>query len=133
MSLIPSLISFQNVDQQEEGQLTVAEAGKTLPFVIQRAYWMYDADAVADRGHQVNKTTHHVLVPIKGSISVELEDKQGKRYEFNVSSAKQGVFIPANHWRKVVCSKDSVLLCFASQVYEPADIIRVYGEWKQAD
>ena len=126
----PHILTLQTIDQGEEGFLTVAEFGKQLPFVVRRAYWMYDATLQADRGHQANCHTEHVLIPLKGGFVVELESPQGEHFSFELDTPNQAVYIPPKHWRKVKCTQDSIILSFASKEYDSTDIIRDYEQWK---
>ncbi len=127
----PHIIDLQTIDQGEEGFLTVAEAGKQLPFEVKRAYWIYGAHSEnVVRGEQANQLTEHILVPLQGTCVVDLENLEGEALSFSLDSPKQGVFVPSKTWRKVSCSKDCIILSLASRTYDSDDVIRDYEQWK---
>ena len=121
-----SLIQLVNIPQygDERGQLSVAEIGGSLPFIVRRVYWIHGTKVGVSRGFHAHKKLRQLCVCVAGSVRLSLFD--GRREESVVlySSAK-GLFIGPGLWREMHdFSPDCVLMVFAETEYEEADYIR---------
>ena len=113
----------------ERGSLTVIEAEKDIPFVVRRAYWIYDVPVGQERGKHANRMTYQYLVAVKGRVEITLENKEGKR-AYVLDRPDKGVLIPPMTWNELLSfSEDAVLLVLSSQPYRPEMYINSYEEF----
>lgn len=111
------------------GNLTVVEGGRHMPFDIARAYWLYDVPGGAYRACHAHKKLEQVLVAASGSCDVTLDDGRSKQ-RFHLNRAYFGLYICPMIWREIDnFSGSSVLLVFASRVFEPDDYIREHEKF----
>lgn len=111
------------------GQLTVAELGGALPFVVRRAYWLHGTKPGVSRGFHAHKRLRQLCVCVAGSVRVSLFD--GRKEESVVlASPTQGLLIGPGLWREMHdFSPDCVLMVFADAEYDEADYIRDRAEF----
>lgn len=101
------------------GGLTVLD--EVLPFQIKRAYWIYGADGQTRGGHR-HKLTYQALVSVHGKVTVYMDD--GKISQTVVlDNPKQCLLVEPKDWHTMSFGVDSVLLVFASHLYDPNDYI----------
>ena len=113
----------------ERGSLTVIEAEKDIPFVVRRAYWIYNVPEEQERGKHANRMTYQYLVAVKGRVEITLENKEGKR-AYVLDRPDKGVLIPPMTWNELLSfSEDAVLLVLSSQPYRPEMYINSYEEF----
>lgn len=111
------------------GSLTLVEAGASVPFPIERVFWIYDVPQGAARGFHANKECYEYLVAVSGSVDVVLEDKDGRR-QYTLCSRAKGLLVPPETWRELVnFSHDAVLLVFASHGYDTSSYINSREEF----
>ena len=111
------------------GYLSVVENGLDIPFDIKRIYYLYMVPEVA-RGAHAHKTLQQLLIATSGSVEVIMDDGKEKK-SFMLDRPWKGLLIPAGLWRDLEnFSGGAVLLCLASEKYDPEDYIRDYNEFK---
>jgi hypothetical protein len=106
---LPHLFTLPSHGAADSGWLTVAETG-SLPFAVQRAYWITEVPASRVRGRHA----HHTL-------SVKAEGQQP--VQFCLEQPTQALYLPPHCWPEISFGPGAVLLCLASQPYDPADYI----------
>ena len=106
------------------GQLSVAELGGALPFVVRRVYWIHGTQPGISRGFHAHKQLRQVCVCVAGSVRISLFD--GRREESVIlDSSAQGLLIGPALWHEMHdFSPDCVLMVFADAEYDEADYIR---------
>lgn len=115
--------SFKTVDlpafNDARGHLTVMQ--KALPFDIQRVFWITGADNQTRGGHRHHKS-RQALIAIIGTVVVLMND--GKHRE-NVTLERPNkcLIVEPDDWHTMTFSPGSVLLVFASQLYDVKDYI----------
>ena len=72
------------------GNLSIIEQLKNIPFVIRRAYWIYDVPGGYARGEHAYKQNEEFIVALSGSFDVELDDGNEKRV-FSLNRSYNGV------------------------------------------
>lgn len=108
------------------GSLTFAEYDKSLPFVPQRYFLVFDVPSKEIRGEHAHRQCHQFLVCIKGSCSVVVDDGRN-RVEVLLNHPNLGLHVPPMIWAtEYKYSLDAVLLVFASDIYKAEDYIRDY-------
>jgi len=131
MSTSVSNCSVIELDKRHtvRGNLTVVENCVTVPFVIQRVYYLYDVPGGETRGGHAHKRLEQLIVASSGSFDVILDDGNIKR-RFNLNRPNQGLLVVPGIWRELSnFSSGSVCLVFASLTYDENDYIREYDRF----
>lgn len=114
------------------GNLSFVEAGRPLPFQIQRAYWIYDVPGGEMRGGHAYHTLREVFIALSGSFDVVLDDGRATR-TVSLNRSYRGLFVPNLIWRRLEnFSTNAVCLILASGHYDASDYIRDYGQFLAA-
>lgn len=113
----------------ERGQLVSLEEVVDIPFQIKRVYYMYDTGEGVVRGKHAHKTLQQILICIHGSCKISLDNGREKKQVY-LEKPYEGLYVPNNMWREMYdFSKDAVLMCLASEVYNEDDYIRNYEDF----
>ena len=115
----------------ERGTLVALEEMKNIPFKIKRVYYMYDTKPGVRRGYHAHKHLKQVLICVKGSCKILLDNGHEKS-ELVLDTPNKGLFIESAVWREMFdFSEDAVLMVLASELYDESDYIRNYEEFIQ--
>ena len=110
----------------DRGSLVSLESGKIIPFDIKRVYYLFNTKMDVTRGHHAHLNLKQVLLCIKGSCKILLDDGV-VRESVLLNSPTKGLFIDGLVWREMSeFSSNCVLLVIASELYNEADYIRSY-------
>ncbi len=113
------------------GNLTVVENGKQLPFDIKRVYYLYDVPGGEERGGHSHKDLKQLVVAISGAFDVVIDDGVNQR-TVTLNRPYKGLLIVPGIWRVINnFSSGAVCLVLASEHYDEADYVRDYQEFKQ--
>jgi dTDP-4-dehydrorhamnose 3,5-epimerase-like enzyme len=111
------------------GNIGVLENG-IVPFDIKRVYYLYDVPSDSERGGHAHKKLYQFLIAISGSFDVHLDDGKTQQV-INLNKPDKGVLIKPGIWRELKnFSGGSVCLVLASEVFDEADYIREYNDFK---
>ncbi len=111
------------------GNLTAREVGQGLPFVPRRYFIVHDVPTKEVRGEHAHRTLHQVLVCIRGSVTVLVDDGV-HRQETVLDSPELALHVPPMVWCvQYKYTPDAALLVLASDLYDPADYIRDYEQF----
>ena len=111
----------------ERGQLVVVEGSVDIPFDIKRIFYIYGSDANVIRGQHANRRSAFVLINVAGTSKVRIMDGLGSKRIFELDHPHSGIYLPTMVWKEMYdFSQDSVLLCLASEHYDPEEYIRDY-------
>ncbi|MBW6512464.1 MAG: FdtA/QdtA family cupin domain-containing protein [Desulfuromonadaceae bacterium] len=114
------------------GNLTFIEAGRHVPFAIQRVYYLYDVPGGAERGGHAHKDLHQLIIAMSGSFDVVLDDGNNKK-RFHLNRSYYGLYVCPMIWRELDnFSSGSVSMVLASNYYEESDYLRDYQEFLTA-
>ena len=112
-----------------QGNISVVENGKDVPFEIKRVYYLYDVPGGESRGAHAHKELYQLIVAASGSFSVTLDDGEVKR-TFLLNRPYQGLLVVPGIWRTLDdFSSGSVCMVLASEKYKEDDYIRDYDEF----
>ena len=120
-----SIIEFER-RHRDKGNLTVVENCRTIPFSVQRIYYLYDVPGGESRGGHAHKQLRQLIVAASGSFDVTLDDGSIKR-TITLNRPYIGLLLVPGIWRELYnFSSGSVCLVLASLKYDPDDYIRDY-------
>jgi len=123
------LIELTLVDEMR-GQLVAAEYARQLPFSPRRFFAMLEVPTKEVRGEHAHRALQQVRVCLRGSCSLVLDDGR-EREELRLDTPNVGIYIPPLTWiAQYRHSEDALVLVLASDVYDPADYIRDYDEFR---
>lgn len=111
------------------GRLSFGEIGEQLPFTPNRYFVVFDVPTEEVRGEHAHRELEQLLVCIKGSVSVVLDDGT-RRAEIRLDGPDRGLYVPPMVWSiQYRYSRGAVLLVLASERYDADDYIRDYDEF----
>jgi hypothetical protein len=124
----PKIIKLPRITDPR-GNLTFAQSSIELPFDLQRAYWIYDVPAGAERGGHSHRQMAQVLVAVAGSFTVNISD--GFTWKtFLLNRPFEGLLIPPGYWRTIDdFSSGGVCLSLVSTKFAESDYIREFDEY----
>ena len=113
----------------ENGNLTVFEGGKELPFDIKRIFYIYDVPGGVERGGHSHIECSNLLVAVSGSCSVTINDGVDTM-TYNLNRSNVGLLVAPGIWNTLHnFSSGSVVLAISSHDYEPEDYVCDFDEF----
>ncbi|MEK6285845.1 MAG: FdtA/QdtA family cupin domain-containing protein [Acidobacteriota bacterium] len=114
------------------GSLSFAQYEETLPFLPKRYFIVFDVGEGQTRGGHAHSKVHQLLVCVKGSCLVSLDDGRA-RDEVWLDRPELALYVPPRIWAtEKQFSRDAVLMVLASDVYDPDEYIEDYDEFLRA-
>lgn len=108
------------------GNITPVENGISIPFHVQRIYYMYDVPGGGSRGAHGHKTLESLIVAVSGSFDVTIDDGINKK-TVQLNRPYVGLNVKPGIWRDISnFSSGAICLVLASQKYDEGDYIRNY-------
>lgn len=124
-----SILDFGAIGD-EKGLLTICEGEQDIPFIPKRVFYIYNSSHDVIRGRHANRVTDFVLINVSGHSKVKIMDGKGNEIVYSLNRPNTGIYIPHMVWKEMYdFSSDSVLLCLASEHYDPNEYIRDYDEF----
>ena len=123
-------IELNQIVDEKDGVLSIAEQYKEIPFRIKRVYYIYGLKSInAVRGLHAHKKLEQALFCINGSFKFIADDGKEKQ-KFFINKPNQGIYIGKELWHTMSeFSKDCIILVLASNYYDESDYIRDYGDF----
>ena len=113
----------------ERGILIALEENRNIPFDIRRCYFMYNTQPGVSRGFHAHRTLRQVLICVRGSCRILLDDGREKETVL-LDRPNKGLYITPGIWRVMSdLSGDAVLMVLADQLYDESDYIRNYDDF----
>lgn len=106
----------------KRGRLVSLEVQKEIPFVIERVYYIDQSDRSVVRGQHAHLRGEEVIVCLRGSCAVTLEDGRSTR-KFVLDRPDRGLHVGPLQWEELRLSTDAILLVLASTTYARADYV----------
>ena len=114
---------------ENRGTLVAGEFPSGLPFTPKRFFLISDVPHDEVRGKHAHFECYQFLVAVKGSVIVKLR-RGTVEEEFELCSSDYGLLIPPMTWgEQSKYSDGSVLLVFASHIYDEGDYITDFNEF----
>lgn len=114
------------------GNLSFAEGGRHMPFDIRRVYYLYDVPPDAERGAHGHRALEQLIIPLVGSLDVELDDG-AERAVAHLNDPARALYVCPMIWRDLRnFSAGAVVLVLASLVYDEGDYLRDYQQFLEA-
>lgn len=114
------------------GSLAVLEVGEHIPFMVQRAYYLYDVPAGAQRGGHAHKALHQLFIAAAGGFDLVLHDGIDTQ-RVRLHSPHQALYVGPMIWRELEAfSEGTVCLVLASAPYDESDYYRNFEEFLDA-
>ena len=80
---------------RDEGNITVVENVKTVPFEVKRTYYLYDIPGGEARGGHAHKELFQLVIAASGSFNVTVDDGS-ETYLFIKSSLSRSIYCSGN-------------------------------------
>jgi hypothetical protein len=123
-----SLIELPRI-ASPSGSLTPVYGGVTLPFDIERVYYLYDIPGGETRGGHAHRQLRQLIVAASGSFDVLLDDGTNRRV-VHLNRPYFGLYLTNMIWRELLnFSSGGICLVLASAPYDEADYYRQYDEF----
>lgn len=126
----PKIIQLPKI-LDRRGNLSVIEEEQQVPFLIKRAFWIYDVPGDSQRGGHAYKESEELIVALSGSFDVVLDCGDGEKQVYHLNRSYYGVYVPKMVWREMQnFSTNSLALVVSSTDYDAEDYIRDYETFK---
>lgn len=114
-----------------KGKLTFLEGERHLPFLVKRAYYLYDVPPGEQRGGLAHRGVDLCVIALCGAIDVRLDDgRESVRHVLDRPNL--GLLVPRMLWLELACrGSATVCLVLASEFYDEADYVRDYDEYRE--
>lgn len=125
------LVQFEKRNDSR-GNLSFFEVDESRFFPIKRVYWLYDVPKFSSRGAHAHKNLRQIMLCVKGSLQIKLDDGYSKR-DITLNDPTVGLVVEKMIWRDITdFSSDAVLIVFASERYSEDDYFRNYEDFLSA-
>ncbi|MDE5929427.1 MAG: FdtA/QdtA family cupin domain-containing protein [Muribaculaceae bacterium] len=123
------IITLDPHHSDRKGDLCVVENMRTVPFSVERVFYIYDVPAGADRGVHSHIRDHELIVAVSGSFAVKVDDGRNSRV-FHLKRPFEMLHIPPGLWVRLYdFSSGSVALVMCRYGYDKDDYIKSYSEF----
>jgi len=107
-----------------QAPLVALESGRNVPFEIERVYYLFGTAAGKSRGFHAHKKLQQLIICVRGSCRVLLQDGK-EEMEVFLNKPNKALYLSAMIWREIHdLSQDCVLVVLADQYYDEHDYIR---------
>ncbi|TLD81158.1 WxcM-like domain-containing protein [Helicobacter sp. MIT 11-5569] len=122
------LIDF-NFFNDKDSVLVALQNNVNCPFEIKRVFYIFDVPSIATRGNHANKDSAFLMIALKGSCKVKIDDAKTSQI-ITLDSPKQGLYLGKMLWKQMYdFSKDCVLLVLSDCYYNKQEYINDYNEF----
>jgi hypothetical protein len=116
---MPALVPLTTM-REERGSLTVVEKG--MPFPVKRVFYTWGVPAGTIRGGHGHMKCRVALVAATGACTVSGTSRGGESWSYRLEDPSRCLLLEPGDWHQMAFEAPAtVLLCFASEEYDPAD------------
>ena len=127
----PQIIELPKIGDRRGNLSFIEGAGKHVPFVIRRTYWIYGVPGGEVRGGHAYRENCEFVVALSGSFDVVLHDGR-QEYRYHLNRSYYGLYVPRMMWRSMEnFSTNSLALVLSSTDYSEADYIRDFEVFRK--
>jgi len=113
------------------GNISVVENNLSIPFKINRVYYIYDVPGGSDRGGHAHKTLEQYVVAVSGAFDIIIDDGRNKK-SIRLDRPYIALHIKKGIWREMRnFTSGSVCMVMASHPYDKEDYIDNYKVFKK--
>ena len=113
------------------GNISVVENDLSIPFKINRVYYIYDVPGGSDRGGHAHKTLEQFVVAVSGAFDIVIDDGRNKK-SIRLDRPYIALHIKKGIWREMRnFTSGSVCMVIASLPYDKEDYIDNYKAFKK--
>lgn len=113
----------------ERGSLVAVEGSSSVPFAIQRVYYVYATEPGVTRGFHAHRALNQLAIAVAGSCTMLLDDGTS-RVSVRLDCPETGLTLGPMIWREMSeFSPDCVLMVLADAPYDETDYIRDYDQF----
>ncbi|OQA01133.1 MAG: TDP-4-oxo-6-deoxy-alpha-D-glucose-3,4-oxoisomerase [Bacteroidetes bacterium ADurb.Bin408] len=113
--------------QDSRGVLSAIEENKDIPFAIKRIFYIYNIKD--NRGKHALKDTDELLIPMAGSFTVRLNDKNSSK-DFLLNDPSHALYVPRLIFLELFnFSKDAVCLVLASEPHDLSQYLHTHEDY----
>ena len=124
------MIDFK-VHNDKYGKLVPIEGNESIPFDIERVYYIYEVNEEKRRGFHSHKDLEQVLICTHGSVKILLKRPKEEQI-VTLDDPSKGLYVGIDIWREMYDFDDeAVLLVLASRHYDEKDYIREYKDFEK--
>lgn len=131
MSVLPGgcrLIHLPRI-ADERGSLSFLQGQESIPFSVERVFWIWDVQPGMTRGGHAHRTCAEVVFPLKGAFTMHIDDGRSQA-QVTMNDSTCGILIPAGVWCCLTDFEDGTLcLAVASQPYDAAGYINNHDDF----
>ena len=114
----------------DNGNLIPIESGSSIPFEIERVFYVYGVRDEEKRGNHAHHKTKQVLISLHGKVEVIVKDGE-REVRYLLESPQQALYIPEMIWdEQVYRSEETALLVLSNTHYDPSDYIHNFESFK---
>jgi hypothetical protein len=124
-------IDLQQIHDNRDGIINIAEASNQIPFNIKRVYSITGLKKNSDsRGHHAHKELQQAIFCISGSFKLIVNDGMNEE-EVILNTPQKGVYLGEELWHAMSdFSANCIILVLSSDLYKETDYIRDFDEFK---
>ena len=111
------------------GNITALENKKSIPFDINRVYYLYDVPSNEERGGHAHYELEQFIIAVSGSFDIILNDGITEKI-VTLNRPDKALHVVPGLWREINnFSGGSICLVLASIKYDQNDYIRNYNDF----
>lgn len=119
------------VRRDARGSLGFAQLHEHIAFLVKRVFYIYDVPAGSSRAGHAHRAQEQFLIMLAGSCRVSIDDG-ASRTTLRLESPQVGLYVPPMQWLDLDdFASASLCLVLTSDLYDPADYVRDYAEFKR--
>ena len=123
-----SLVTIPRLDD-DRGSLSIVEGEETIPFKIERVYYLHGIGPQSVRGAHAHKELQQLFIAMAGSFDVALHDGRDEVI-YNLCDPSVGLLVPKMTWRSLSAFSSGAVCCvLASQHFKEDDYIRDFDSF----